>query len=176
MQTLKTTDQRSGLQSYYPIPHTGAIYSPEVVVFREVCKKGYTIWADEEWTTVSVVSAPAVRRPKTNESGTEYAFPEEKNLQKEKMKTILRVAALNGHINLVLDGFGSCALEGSGGGLYRNPVEGVCGLWAELLFNDEEFDGWFANIVFALGDRDGGGGWMGADGRSVIEFKKLFAL
>lgn len=172
-QTLKSTDPRTPLiREYYPLPPTGAIYSPSVVVFREGFAKDYTIWEDKYWTTISVLSAPAVKRPKTDGSGMSYSFDVERNLQKEKMKTILRVAALNGHINLVLGGFGSCGQEGSGGGLYRNPIGDVCRLWEELLIRDDEFNGWFANIVFALGDK--GGGWMKEDDDGVKWFRSVF--
>lgn len=172
-QALTTIDPRTPhVQTYYPIPHTGAVYSPNVVVFREGFDKDYRIWGDEDWTTIAVVSASAVRRPKTDETGMTYSFEEEKNLQRDKMKTILRVAALNGHTNLVLGGFGSCGPEGSGGGQYRNPVRDVCELWYELLLQDKEFNGWFANIVFAFEGR--GGSWAKEDTRIVEEFQKKF--
>lgn len=173
-QALNSVDPRTGVETYYPLPQTGAIYSPSIVVFREGFSKGYTIWADEEWTTISVVSAPAVKRPKLNEAGSHYAFPEEKGLQRDKMKSVLRVAALNGHINLVLGGFGSCGSEGSGSGLYKNPLEDVRDLWEELLFKDEEFSGWFANIVFAFGDT--GGSWIKEDvSKCIGMFREKFA-
>ncbi|CUS11251.1 unnamed protein product [Tuber aestivum] len=172
IQALTTTDPRSGLQTYYPLENTSGIYSPNVVVFREGFDKDYEMWRDEEWTTLAIVSAPAVRRPKVDESGLHYSFTEERQLQREKMKSVLRIAALNGHTNLVLGGFGSCGPEGSGGGLYKNPVRDVCLLWKDLLFEDEEFKGWFKNVVFAFGK--GGGSWMKEDGNSIEEFKQFF--
>lgn len=174
-QTLTTTDSRLiSTNTYYPMPQTGAIYSPSVVVFREGFSKDYALWRGEDWATISTVSASAVRRPKIHMDGPYYAFMEEKNLQREKMKSILRVAALNGHINLVLGGFGSYGQEGNGngGGLYRNPIGDVCCLWHELLRLDEEFIGWFAKIVFALGDR--GDGWMKEDDGGVKIFQSFF--
>lgn len=109
VQTLCTTDPRnSAVDNYYPIPQTGGIYSPDCVVIRAGHEKDYALWPERKWTAVSVVSVAAVRRPKTDESGMRYSFTEEKDLQREKMKTILRIAACNGHVNLVLGGFGSC--------------------------------------------------------------------
>lgn len=173
VQALNCTDPRTpAVQTYYPLPQTGAVYSPSVVVFREGFKGGYTIWGDDEWKVVSVVSAPPVRRPKTDETGMKYSFDEEKNLQRDKMKSVLRVAALNGHTNLVLGGFGSCGPEGSGSGVYRNPVRDVCLLWKELL-ESEEFVGWFANIVFALAG-DSGGSWATEDKDCAKEFNAFF--
>lgn len=174
-QTLTTTDSRlPSTNTYYPMPQTGAIYSPSVVVFREGFSKDYAMWREEDWTAISTVSASAVRRPKIHMLGPYYAFVEERNLQKEKMKSILRAAALNGHVNLVLGGFGSYGQEGNGngGGLYRNPINDVCCLWHELLHLDEEFNGWFAKIVFALGDR--GDGWMKEDDEGVKLFQSYF--
>lgn len=176
VQTLITTGLHFGAPSgHYPIPQTGAVYSPNVVIFRDGYAKDYKVWDEEDWTTISVVSASAVRRPKVKESGLHYAFEEERNLQKEKMKSVLRVAALNGHVNLVLGGFGSYGQEGNGsggGGLYRNPILDVCTMWEELLRHDREFSGWFANIVFALGDR--GGSWMKEDEEGVKIFQDRF--
>lgn len=174
-QTLTTTDSRlPSINTYYPIAQTGAIYSPSVVVFRGGVSKDYVMWDDEDWTTISTVSASAVRRPKIHMEGPYYAFAEERNLQKEKMKSVLRAAALNGHINLVLGGFGSYGQEGNGngGGLYRNPIKDVCFLWHELLHLDEEFNGWFAKIVFALEDR--GDGWMKEDDEGAKLFRGYF--
>lgn len=172
-QALHTQDPRSpSMNEYYPLPHTGAIYSPSVVVFREGFAKDYKIWPDEQWTTISVVSAPAVKRPKMDGSSSYYAFEEERDFQKDKMKSVLRVAALNGHINLVLSGFGSCGQEGSGACLHKNPIKDVCRIWEELLFHEPEFIGWFANIVFALGDR--GGGWMKEDEAGIKWFQASF--
>jgi uncharacterized protein (TIGR02452 family) len=187
VQTLCTVDPRNpGVRSYYPIPQTGGIYSPNCVIFRAGYEKDYALWPENEWTAISVVSVAAVRRPKTDESGTRYSFVEEKELQKEKMRTVLRIAGWNGHLNLVLGGFGSCGpgtgsgdgkhLGYGGGGssngsprgstqmhaiaaansTYKNPIRDVCKMWKELLFEDDEFQGYFANAVFAVGGEGGG--------------------
>jgi hypothetical protein len=184
VQTLCKTDTRNpGVGSYYPIPPTGGIYSPNTVVLRGGHEKDYVLWPERDWTVISVVSVAAVRRPKTDESGMRYSFSEEKELQKEKMKTILRIAAQNGHINLVLGGFGSCGPgmnDGdSNGGVsppknsalaatssaYKNPIKDVCDLWEELLCECEEFQGYFKNVVFAVSGGEGGG---------QKEFRKYF--
>jgi len=171
--------------TYYPLPHTGGIYSPDVVVYRSGHEKDYALWRDKDWTAVSVVSVACVRRPKVDESGMKYSFIEERELQREKMKTVLRIAARMGHVNLVLGGFGSCppgtgdgnspspggtggagsSGAGSGNGGYRNPIRDVCRLWRDLLFEDPEFEGYFSNVVFAIA----GGNEIG--GR---EFRRYF--
>ncbi|KAL7276685.1 hypothetical protein RUND412_000302 [Rhizina undulata] len=172
VQALTTTDPRDpNILTYYPLPQTGGIYSPNVVIFRDGPDDDYAIRRDENWTAVSIVSVSAVKRPKLDESGLRYSFDEERNLQQEKMKTILRIAALQGHVNLVLGGFGSCG-HGGNGGAYRNPIRDVCILWKELLLEDEEFKGWFANVVFVVGG--GGVNTAKEDAKSVEEFSKYF--
>ncbi|KAI5776873.1 hypothetical protein EDC01DRAFT_624735 [Geopyxis carbonaria] len=166
VQTLTTMDRRSSKYSstYYPLNQTGGIYSPNTVVFRSGPERDYRIWPETEWTTISVVSVPAVRRPKVD--GIHYAFDEEKDLQREKMKSVLRIAADNGHVNLVLTGFGSCG-PGIGAGpgdftsasppthsTYRNPVADVAELWDELIHKTPEFKGYFKKVVFAIGGSD----------------------
>jgi len=202
VQCLTTTDPRSPhVTSYYPIPQTGGIYSPNTVVLRGGHEKDYALYDERDWTVLSVISASAVRKPKVDETGMRYSFAEEKELQKEKMKTILRIAAQNGHINLVLGGFGSCGPGigscrigiGADGCLtetpgqhghpaehttpprsqalsaatssYKNPIKDVCKLWKELLFDDPEFRGYFANVVFAVSGGESGG---------QREFRKYF--
>lgn len=163
----------------YPLPQTGGIYSPRVVVFRSGHEHDYAMWHDSKWTVVSVVSVAAIARPKLDETGTRYSFIEERDLQKEKMKAILRIAASYGHVNLVLSGFGSCGpgtgdgqgnssghnAIGHGGSSYKNPIRDVCKIWRELLLEDDEFRGWFKNVVFAVGGGEGGG---------AREFRKYF--
>jgi hypothetical protein len=178
VQTLCTIDTRNpGIVTYYPIPQTGGIYSPNTIVFRGGHDKDYVMWPEHDWTVISVVSVAPVKRPKTDESGMRYTFTEEKEVQREKMKTILRIAADNGHINLVLGGFGSCSSgtanendsnSNDGGSppkspaltatssAYKNPIRDVCELWKELLYECEEFSGYFKNVVFAVSGGDGG--------------------
>ncbi|KAA8913612.1 hypothetical protein FN846DRAFT_771813 [Sphaerosporella brunnea] len=155
VQTLLATDSvETGVTSYYPLPQMGGIYSPNCIVFRAGYEKEYALWHERDWTLVSVVSVAAVRRPKTDESGMWYSFKEEKDLQREKMKTILRIAAQNGHVNLVLGGFGSSLAATSSP--YKNPIKDVSKLWQELLFECEEFQGYFQNVVFAVGGTEAG--------------------
>ena len=62
---------------------------------------------------------------------------------KEKMRTVLRIATARQHPELCIGAFG----VGFG---FRNPAKQVACMWRELLFNDQEFQGAFSNIVFAL--------------------------
>ena len=62
---------------------------------------------------------------------------------KSKMRVILRVAALNGHEQLVLGAFGC--------GAFRNPPWEVAEMW-KAVFEEPEFKkgGWWKDVVFAV--------------------------
>ncbi|KAF2760685.1 hypothetical protein EJ05DRAFT_239834 [Pseudovirgaria hyperparasitica] len=125
---------------HYPIPHRGGIYSPSVVVYRDG-PEFYQIW--QEFRSLPVISVAPVRRPKLDESGSNYSFEQERDLMMEKMRTVLRLAAMYRHVDLCLGAFG-CGPE------FRNPVREVAKMWKTLLFEEAEFQGTFENIVFAI--------------------------
>ena len=62
---------------------------------------------------------------------------------REKLRTVLRVAAWWKHKDICLGAFGI-------GPIFRNPAEEVAKMWRSLLFQDEEFQGVFENVVFAI--------------------------
>ncbi len=68
---------------------------------------------------------------------------------KEKMRTVLRIAAARQHFDLCIGAFG----VGFG---FRNPAKQVASMWRELFFGEQEFQGVFSNIVFALESTLGG--------------------
>lgn len=156
---LTTPSQASGQVPHYPIRTTGGIYSPNVgtflllissrmaslitaaVVFRSGADKGYTVW--KVWRALPVISVAPIRRPKLDESGTDYSFSQERELMKEKMRTVLRIAAARNHVDLCIGAFG----VGFG---FRNPAPQVASMWRELLYCEKEFEGAFENIVFVL--------------------------
>ena len=111
------------------------------MVFRSGPDKGYHVW--KEFKSLPIISVAPIRRPKLDESGADYSFSQEKELMKEKMRTVLRIAASRQHHDLCIGAFG----VGYG---FRNPGKQVAGMWRELLFNEPEFQGVFSNIVFAL--------------------------
>lgn len=90
-----------------------------------------------------MISVAPVRRPKLDGTGTLYSFEEEREHMREKMKTILRIAAHWGHQALCLGAFGV-------GPVFRNPARETANMWKELLFNDREFEGAFHDVVFAI--------------------------
>ena len=84
-----------------------------------------------------------VRRPKLDETGCKYSFAQERELMREKMRAVLRIASYCGHRNLVLGAFGL-------GPIFRNPAQEVARMWRQLLFEEEEFHGAFQDVVFAI--------------------------
>lgn len=129
---------------YYPLKNLDAIYSPKVAIFR---KSSTYEWLDTKSPSclpiVSAISMAAVRNPQRvrGENHLEYKNPTDRNLMKDKMRMILRVAAFNKHRRLVLGAFGC--------GAFYNPREEVANCWSEVL-REEEFQGWWESIVFAI--------------------------
>lgn len=62
---------------------------------------------------------------------------------KEKMRSVLRIAAHCGHTSLCIGAFGV-------GPLFRNPVGEIARMWRKLLFDEDEFNGVFTDVVFAI--------------------------
>merc|ERR1712039_430810 len=81
----------------------------------------------------------------------------EPDLLREKVRTILHVAACNGHDTLVLGAFGC--------GYFRNPPAVVAETFRKLL--SSEFAAAFSLVVFAIPDRHG---------RNLTEFTSRFPM
>ncbi|KAI9814299.1 MAG: hypothetical protein M1832_005939 [Thelocarpon impressellum] len=132
---------------HYPLAQRGGLYSPTVVVYRSGPDR-YPVWA--EFKPVPVISVAPVRRPKLDASGTRYSFEQEKELMLEKMRTVLRIAARHEHRDLCLGAFGA-------GVHFRNPISELAAMWRRVLFEEDEFKGVFANVVFAIEKAPAGG-------------------
>ncbi|KAI4100517.1 MAG: hypothetical protein L6R37_005432 [Teloschistes peruensis] len=166
VQALKTAYDPSSPLQHYPIPSNGGIYSPHVgmlsasyipssnsvvfccvelspspVVFRSGPEDNYAPWS--RFKTLPVISVAPVRRPKLDESGTDYSFDQEREIMKDKMRSVLRIAAYHQRHDLCMGAFGL----GPG---FRNPVSQIASMWKELLFDEVEFHGVFSNVVFAI--------------------------
>jgi uncharacterized protein (TIGR02452 family) len=119
-------------------------------------------WAATEWKSLPVISVAPVRRPKLDESGMRYSFVQERDLMLDKMRTVLRIAAMYNHSSLVLGAFGV-------GHIFRNPAREVAKMWRQLLFHDDEFSGVFANVVFAVQTNQPGNGRAGSAEHEVFQ-------
>lgn len=129
-----------------------------------------------EFKSVPVISVAPIRRPKLDEGGKHYSFSQEQDLMLEKMRAVLRMAAMFGHTDIVMGAFGV-------GHVFRNPPREVARMWRALLFHDPEFCGVFSNVVFAVQKGQPGNGKSGVhehdvfleefDPSKVYEFKYL---
>ncbi|KAJ3266389.1 hypothetical protein HK104_006114, partial [Borealophlyctis nickersoniae] len=139
--TLKLDTDRTWT---YPIPPTGGIYSPDVCIFRDA---EYTVLPTDEIHFLSFMAVPAVRRPQLVDNGTRMSDTDAA-LTLSKMRTALRIAALNGHDAVVLGAMGC--------GAFRNPPGHVAELFERVLC-EEEFKDRFREVVFAVLDKKGEG-------------------
>ena len=144
---------------FYPIPEFGGIYSPTVVVIRESMAQGHNLLdltRPEDLPVVSCVSVAAIRDPDIvrDTAGRErYRRSRDRHTMKEKMRVVLRIAALTRHRRLVLGALGC--------GAFGNPNVEVAQCWKEV-FEEREFGGgWWETVVFAVmedgGQTDGDG-------------------
>ncbi|CAG8199674.1 unnamed protein product [Penicillium salamii] len=134
---------------FYPMGKLECLYSPHVIIFRENRASNFKLLKDleknaEKLPVVSVISMAAAARPKLNADSNGYAKDADRALMYGKMEQILRTAAAHNHRRLILGALGC--------GAFGHPVEDVIALWCELLEQDE-FQNWFEQIVFAIFDR-----------------------
>jgi uncharacterized protein (TIGR02452 family) len=130
---------------FYPIPHHGAIYSPDVLVLRKSDDERCALLEGSERWWTSIVSVAAIFQPPWDQAGG-FARVEDQEEMRERIKTVLRVAVLEGKRNLVLGALGC--------GIFRNPPLGVAQLFKEVL-TDSECLGAFEGVWFAIMDRAG---------------------
>ncbi|KAL8703920.1 MAG: hypothetical protein Q9201_002900 [Fulgogasparrea decipioides] len=97
----------------------------------------------QQFKNLPVISVAPIRRPKLDETGADYSFDQEKDMMKEKMRSVLRIAAHHHRFDLCMGAFG----VGPG---FRNPAAQVASMWRDLLFDEAEFHGVFSNVVFAI--------------------------
>jgi len=130
----------------HPIPDHGGIYSPDVCVFRKSDDNQCELLEEQDYWYTSVISVAGISRPALNADKTDYAKEEDRESTRERIKTILRIAALEKRKNLVLGALGA--------GAFRNPTRPVANLFREVLLM-EEFQGRFDGIWFAVYDKTG---------------------
>ena len=158
---------------YYPIPEAGGIYSPSVVVIRDNMANGHELLdleRPEGLPVVSVASVAAIDGPKIakDANGMElYKMKKDRDVMKEKMRVVLRIAAINRHRVLVLGALGC--------GAFGNPRSEVVECWKEVFAETEFNGGWWEAIVFAVFEpqetKEGNGNfgvfWRGLEGVKV---------
>jgi uncharacterized protein (TIGR02452 family) len=150
----RTSLSKTLKKHYYPLPDRGGIYSPFLLVIREEIKSGHHLLdftSPALLPVISAVSVAAVCMPQTTKDATgvqKYVLAQDRRLMEEKMRVILRMAAKNGHRQIVLGAFGC--------GAFANPRQEVAKMWADVLRESEFGGGWWSDVVFAVLD-DGRG-------------------
>ena len=146
----KTWAKKAGVplreQSAYPMHiRFGGIYSP-VTVFRDNVSTGFAL--REEPFQTAIISVAALNfKDGHRHNNLEYraengGFTQEGDgIMRDKIRTIYRIALLNGHDSLVLGAMGC--------GVFKLKPELVSALFKETL-EEKEFKGKFHTIVFAL--------------------------
>ncbi|KAJ7628544.1 hypothetical protein FB45DRAFT_834462 [Roridomyces roridus] len=147
---MRTTLYAGLQESFYRLPELGCVLSPDICVFRSPDSADVNPAA--EWWYFDVISCAAVRQPDVTENG-EYADPAQRDLMREKIKRILRVAASKdcNCRRVVLGAFGC--------GAFGNPPQEVADLFRRVLLGRDgsgvgnrggEFVGCFDEIIFAI--------------------------
>lgn len=134
----------------YPLDlNYGGVYSPNVTVFRNAHDL-YTF--AEETYRVGIVSVAALDFNEKHGKNLEYkakggGFTSEgEEIMKNKIRTIYRIALVNGHDSLIAGAFGC--------GAFRLSADKVAHLFLEII-NEAEFKNKFAKVIFAILDKDG---------------------
>eukprot|EP01090_Pellita_catalonica_P003424 TRINITY_DN13107_c0_g1_i1.p1 TRINITY_DN13107_c0_g1~~TRINITY_DN13107_c0_g1_i1.p1 ORF type:complete len:229 (+),score=23.76 TRINITY_DN13107_c0_g1_i1:38-688(+) len=134
----------SGGSHNYPIPIHGAIYSPNIAVFRSTESEGYAFIKPERFSFIAcaALNRPDVvynRNPKGKAEASLADAPA--RTMRRKIETIFGVAGENGHDAVVLSAFGC--------GAFRNPPRHVATLFREVL-GSKEFSGMFKLVAFGI--------------------------
>jgi hypothetical protein len=152
------------VDSNFPIPSEGAIFSEFVVVFRGPHDSYKKL---SQWMDLPVVSIPAARWPKLSHGGSKYAFPLEREMVRNKIRSSLRICAGYDFRQVVIMDFGLGKLSRSipastkappadlrlhiGNG-HRNPPQELAELWREIFLWDPELRGRFEYVAFVFED------------------------
>ncbi|RKU48591.1 hypothetical protein DL546_008436 [Coniochaeta pulveracea] len=148
----RTTLYASLREEFYRLPEVGAIYTPDVLVFRK-WDEAATELPKKEWFYVDVVSAGMLRFPDLDQEEGEgegegrYAEEKDREMVVKKMRAVMRILRQKGVEKVVLGAWGV--------GAYGNPVGEVATAWKRVLVGKkgkgrEAWEG--LEIVFAMKD------------------------
>ena len=125
------------LEERYPLEmHYGAVYTPNVMVFKSAENGGCKLLNDPFF--IDVITIPAVRKPELD-NGKLPAWVID--TLKIKIRHMFDIALENGNDSLVLSAFGC--------GAYGTPPKIVAKLFHEVI-ESEEYKNLFKEIVFAI--------------------------
>lgn len=137
----------SHLELDYPLAVNEAIYSPDLVIFKD------QTYAYIEPEYFGMISCPALRKPKlVNGAYT----PEQREIMKQKIELIFKVG-VEGRYNCLVLGALGC-------GVFQNPPEEVASMFKQMI---QKYGNYFKIITFAILD-------VGASGKSNLDtFKRI---
>jgi len=150
----RTTLYPSLWDSFYRLPDISAIYTPDVLVFRDNLPEANNLPKRDRFF-VDVISSSMLRfsdaRAEGCSCGVSYC-DRHRDIVLRKMKAVLRVAQSRGIEKLVLGAWGC--------GAHGNPVKEVAKNWRKVIAgaprqrrpNAERWEG-FKEIIFAVPDR-----------------------
>ncbi|OOQ87129.1 hypothetical protein PEBR_18328 [Penicillium brasilianum] len=143
---MRSTLAATLYKRFYPIPVLGAIWSPNVAVFRDEIGSWGRVYQPDEIFSVGVISLPALRRPALTMDKKRFARPQDVEILKNKMRQIFRILAQNKITH--------CVLGAMGCGAFQNPPAEVARIYKEVL-EESEWNGVFEEIMFAVLDTRG---------------------
>ena len=133
----------------YPMDiNFGGVYSPSVTFFRHNIDNYFAL-RDTQFSCPVITVASLSNREKNEYTNDEriyfqdngYLTEDGKEIEKNKIRTIFRIALDNGHDSIVLGAFGC--------GVYHLCCDEVASLFKDIL-NEDEFNNRFKRIVFAI--------------------------
>ncbi|KAF2018508.1 hypothetical protein BU24DRAFT_345739 [Aaosphaeria arxii CBS 175.79] len=147
---------------FYPIPCLSLLYTPHCILIRTAMGPGsghqllYPSTTAESLPVTSVISVAALRRPEITAAGG-FASVADVDTTKEKIRIVLRIAAMKQHRKIVLGAMGC--------GAFMNPPQEVANCFADVLRENEFRGGWWEDVIFAVldnvkgdqGGKDGSG-------------------
>ena len=175
---MRTTLLQALRDEFYRLPEVGAIYTPDVLVFRdEVSNK---VLAKRNRWFVDCISAAMLRQPETERDPItrrgSYVEEKDREMVLRKMRMVLRICQSKGVRKVVLGAWGC--------GAYGNPLGEIATAWRKVLLpkrsgrqkrqnngkskgHSETWSG-LEEVVFAISDPGMAEGFEAAFGEGLV--------
>ncbi|RIA81599.1 hypothetical protein C1645_790068 [Glomus cerebriforme] len=156
---------------WYPIPSFGGIYCPNSTVIKASEQEEYEFLEEPE--KMSFVAVAAICQPELVEdvNGEPTLKEQDKEMTRQKIRTMLNIGLDNGHDAIVLSAFGC--------GAFANPPSVIAQLFYEVISKEyfggkENLPKTYKHISFAIFDDYSALQWKNGEG-NFSPFKKRFA-
>ncbi|KAH7320596.1 hypothetical protein B0I35DRAFT_427447 [Stachybotrys elegans] len=123
---MRTTLLPSLKDEYYRLPELGAIFSPDIMVFRD--EDSYEILPKGERWFVHCISAAMLRNPELDHDDmgrATYANDQDRHVAMQKMRMVMRICEAQEIKKVVLGAWGC--------GAYGNPINEIAAAWKKVL-------------------------------------------